>query len=353
MAAKGGRVLAGNNEDFIDPNTSAWFLPPEPGKYGRVYFGFGVGLPQGGMNDQGLFFDFAALPPLTPSTGNLPSGKSIYPGNLAERAMEECSTVEEVISLFESYDRRYMATHQAMFADRNGNSVIIESDTIIRKQGDYQICTNFRQSQNKENPYSIERYSIVDQMLGEAEDISVELIRSILARAHQEPGQKQGSPTMYSNVYDLQNGVIYLYHFHNFVETLEINLAEELKKGEHSFQISTLFSPPLFAFDQFAERSKIKKRVSISVDTELLDGFIGEYQFTPLPSMFLTVTRSDNELFCRLSGFRAYRIYPEGAMKYFFKVMNAQVEFIQDESGQVNSLTFTLYGNKFPAQRTK
>ena len=40
-------------------------------------------------------------------------------------------------------------------------------------------------------------------------------------------------------------------------------------------------------------------------------------------------------------------------MKYFFKVMNAQVEFIQDESGQVNSLKFTMYGNKIPAQRTK
>jgi hypothetical protein len=56
MASKGGKTLVGNNEDFIDPESYVWFLPSENGKYGRVYFGFGIGLPQGGMNDQGLFW---------------------------------------------------------------------------------------------------------------------------------------------------------------------------------------------------------------------------------------------------------------------------------------------------------
>lgn len=348
MAAKAGKVLAGNNEDFIDPNTSMWFLPPEPGKYGRVYFGFGVGLPQGGMNDQGLFFDFAALPP---SPENPPSSKSLFPGNLAERAMEQCSTVEEVIHLFETYDRRYMATHQAMFGDRNGDSVIIEAGKIIRKNEDYQICTNFRQSENKEKPYSIERYNIVDQMLKETEDISVELFRSILARAHQEPVRKGGSATMYSNVYDLRHGVIYLYHFHNYADVVEINLAQELQKGEHSVRISSLFSPSLFAYDQFAKANRIEERVEVSTDPSVFEEFIGNYQFVPLPSMSLTVTRVDDALLCRLSGFRGYQIYPEAENKYFFKVMNAQVEFVRDESGQVNSLVFTMYDNKIPANR--
>ena len=112
--------------------------------------------------------------------------------------MEECASVDEVIKLFDSFDRQYMATYQIMFADKFGNAVIIKSDTLIMKKGDYQICTNFRQSLGKENPYSIERYNIVDEMLKNSEDISIDLFRSILAKTHQDPGQKQGSPTQYS-----------------------------------------------------------------------------------------------------------------------------------------------------------
>ena len=148
--------------------------------------------------------------------------------------MEECATVSQVKELFHSFDRQYMATYQVMFADSSGDSVIIEGGSLITKEGDYQICTNFRQSLDKENPYSIERYRIVDGMLNQAEHISVDVFRSILAKTHQEPGQKQGSPTQYSNIYDLKNRVIYLYHFHDYSEVVQLDLIEELKKGEHS-----------------------------------------------------------------------------------------------------------------------
>lgn len=94
MASKGDKTLVGSNEDFIDPESDVWVLPSEIGKYGRVYFGFGIGLPQGGMNDQGLFFDYAALPP---SGRNFPPEKKVYPGNLVEKAMEECGSIDEVI----------------------------------------------------------------------------------------------------------------------------------------------------------------------------------------------------------------------------------------------------------------
>ena len=33
-------ALAGNNEDWSNPYTYVWFVPAEPGRYGRVYFGF-------------------------------------------------------------------------------------------------------------------------------------------------------------------------------------------------------------------------------------------------------------------------------------------------------------------------
>lgn len=349
MAAKGGKVLAGNNEDFIDPETNMWFLPAEDGKYGRVYFGFGIGLPQGGMNDQGLFFDYAALPPMPKPLDNQ---KEIYKGSLVKKAMEECKSVEEVLEIFDKYDRQYMETYQVMFGDRHGNAVIIEKDTIIAKQGDYLVCTNFRQSLNKDNPYSIERYTIADQMLRESNEISVELFRSILAKSHQDPPTKKGSRTQYSNIYDLQNGLIYLYHFHNYADVVKIDLEEELKKGEHSVEIPSLFTPMQFSFQEYAKNPVRKKYEAASIEPSVLTDLAGEYQVTVLPAMTFEVSNNGDELYCRISGFETYRIYPESENKYFFTTLDAQIEFIRNDDRKVDALTFTMYGNKLPAKRT-
>ena len=39
-AADDNVALGGNNEDYSNPYTYIWFVPPEPGKYGRVCFGY-------------------------------------------------------------------------------------------------------------------------------------------------------------------------------------------------------------------------------------------------------------------------------------------------------------------------
>ena len=58
--SRDGVILAGNNEDWEDPSTKMWFFPPAGNKHGWIKFGFGSGFPQGGMNDQGLFWDATA-----------------------------------------------------------------------------------------------------------------------------------------------------------------------------------------------------------------------------------------------------------------------------------------------------
>ena len=64
LAAGGNTVLAGNNEDWHIPLTKLWFLPTEEGKHGDVYVTFSDHRAiQGGMNDQGLIFDFLAVKP--------------------------------------------------------------------------------------------------------------------------------------------------------------------------------------------------------------------------------------------------------------------------------------------------
>jgi len=43
MATLNGTTLFGSNEDNEKADTNIWFLPPEEGKYGRVYFGYQAG----------------------------------------------------------------------------------------------------------------------------------------------------------------------------------------------------------------------------------------------------------------------------------------------------------------------
>ncbi|RLD05044.1 MAG: hypothetical protein DRI65_09600, partial [Chloroflexota bacterium] len=66
-------VLGGNNEDFTDSETRIWFLPPEDGKFGRALVGYDSFIWQGGMNDQGLFFDAMSIEePVKVEQGNKP-----------------------------------------------------------------------------------------------------------------------------------------------------------------------------------------------------------------------------------------------------------------------------------------
>jgi hypothetical protein len=52
-ASEGETVLFGNNEDFSNPKTYYWVIPPSNDTYGGVYFGFDDLWPQGGVNEKG------------------------------------------------------------------------------------------------------------------------------------------------------------------------------------------------------------------------------------------------------------------------------------------------------------
>jgi tetratricopeptide (TPR) repeat protein len=238
MVAKGNIVLAGNNEDWRNPKTKIWFVPASDGEYGRVCLGFDNMFTQGGMNDQGLFIDANALSP----TGWEPiEGKPTFEGNL-DTILAKCATVEEAIAYLEKYNFPGLARARFPIADRTGASVVIEYGQgkvqYVRKTGVYQIATNFVISNVKGERYPCTRYRVADRMLKNAENISLNLVRAVLSATHQEDQY----PTIYSNICDLRNGILYLYNFHNFEEVVQFDLEEELKKGGKIYDIPSLFS---------------------------------------------------------------------------------------------------------------
>jgi tetratricopeptide (TPR) repeat protein len=254
MASRGGIVLAGNNEDYSDPFTSIWFIPVSDKEYGRVCFGFGNSYsnPQGGMNDKGVFIDANALSP----TGWKPEeGKPTFNGHLIDYVLARCASVEDAIQFFKKYNFPSLARAKFPIADRTGASIVVEWGQgklqIVRKSGYYQISTNFVQTNFKPKNYPCYRYKTADQIFGKAKKLSVDLIREILSATHAEGNY----PTTYSNIYDLKNGEVYVYNFHNFEDVVKLNLQGALKKGKRIQEVSSLFPYLTHAHRIFLNRS--------------------------------------------------------------------------------------------------
>lgn len=250
-ASDGNIALAGNNEDWTSPFGTIWFIPAEQGKNGRVYFGWkshGRIIVQGGMNDQGLFWDGATAEHVeVPSD----SSKPRYYTDLIFKATEECSTVEDVLKLFDRYDKGGTWNGHYLIGDRFGNSAIIEPLTVIRKTSNHQIITNFLQSKIKPENIKDSRYRLAENIFKQQDSLSVNLFRKILNAVHWEEYSGSMTVTLYSYICDLKKGDVYVYHFHNFEDVVKINLQEELKKGEHFQSIISHFSYETFASKRY------------------------------------------------------------------------------------------------------
>jgi len=107
---------------------------------------------------------------------------------------------------------------------------------------------------------------------------SVDACRKVLSATHQE----NPDPTEYSNVYDLVNGRIHLYHFHDFDNVVVLDVAEEIAKGPHTVEIASLF-PRKYAFAAFQRQveeelsARREKERDPSVDPETFEPLVGRY----------------------------------------------------------------------------
>jgi len=248
-ASFGDTVLFGNNEDYTNPETYYWINPPDEENYGGLFFGFDNLFPQGGVNEKGLCYDGNALPP-TPMNSHpeLPTP----PGQFIFLVMQKCSTVEEVINLIQSYYWGDGSLNcQIHFADATGDAVVISASadgefafTRKEKRDGYLVSTNFNLANpsNRIGAPPCRRYDTAVAMLEEIrdeDDLTIAYFKSILDAVHTESSSVN---TQYSNIFDLRNGIIYVYYFHQFDEVVELNLAEELARGAHSAPIRDLFS---------------------------------------------------------------------------------------------------------------
>ncbi|MFG0316691.1 MAG: hypothetical protein ACF8XB_05420 [Planctomycetota bacterium JB042] len=355
---KNGRALAGNNEDFWNPDTKIRFVPAEEGRHGRVYFGFGNLYPQGGMNTAGLFFDGFATKRL-PMTGM--DGRAAFEGNLIDEAMATCGSVAEVKALFARYDLTFLEAAMLMFGDRHGDSIIVEGDEILDKDGRFQVVTNFYQSRSPEKEWSCPRHAAATRMLGKSKRFTVERVRDVM----KEVAVRGRVSTQYTNVYDLTNGVVHLYHFLDYRHVVTLDLEEELAKGERVVDLPSLF-PKKKSFERYrAERqaeidARKAGRVAKDVDRSRFPDLVGRYDVAfGKARRTLEVTLADGALLLGVAGAgddQRVELLPEGEDRFFHVDFDGTtgVRFVRDEQGAVTGFDYVnVLGNRYAGARVR
>jgi hypothetical protein len=241
-ATDGTRVLAATNKDWNNLNTAIRVMPTSEGKFGRIYFGYNI--PEGfqnvgGVNEYGLWYDGASLPGRSDIANHY--NKPEYNGELCEKALEECQTVEEVIGMYSQYYSPHWQGH-IMWGDKYGNSVVIEFGEkdvcfIYRKES-FQLMTNHYLLDSINTRWvKCRRYETAKNMLGGYNNISVDKLVKVLNAVH----QNGFTPTLFSNVYDLTNGIVYIYNYHRYTEVVKIDIAALLNWGDQNIHLPGLF----------------------------------------------------------------------------------------------------------------
>lgn len=353
-ATDGNLALGGNNEDYLIPRTKVWFIPATSDSFGGVYFGFDNYFAQGGMNDQGLFFDGLALSETVPVAVEGKEPASAAPGDMI---LARCGTVACAVEVLEEYSFGQSWNYQLFFGDASGESAIVEPGQIIRQRGSYQVATNFRQSVTSDDEITCPRYLTAVEMLGGMGTLSVEGLRDVLDAVHVE-GDSQ---TLYSNVYDLTHRRVHVYNFHDYQHGVVFDLTEELAKGAHSYDLPALFPPNPAAQAWAAEpmsryRQVVDGRRATGSDLPELGVYEGDYAMPPewAPAGGTAVVSvGDEYLLLELTDGSRWELYPETDTRFFYVGFSGpdpttlfDVGFETDEAGRVVSMTIDPGGDE-------
>jgi len=259
---KNGKTIVGNNEDWYNPNTRIWFETGKSGGFGVMYVGYDNLFPQGGMNEAGLVYDGfgQSYRAVTDTIGkyNTPAR------NLYKKIMQECATVDEVKNLFNQYNRAFWSSSVIRFIDKRGKYLYVDGDSLIIGDNATFIQTNVRPYENKKC-WRLEKAS---RLVANSYSTSIDFCASVMDSIHQE-GNWGGS--VYTTIYDLNEGKIHLYYFYDFKHTVTLDLREELLKGDSVLNMPELFLENETGLKFYTEFNKIYRQIKLLGDSSIAD----------------------------------------------------------------------------------
>src|SRR5262249_20529053 len=152
--------------------------------------------------------------------------------------MQECKTVDDVYAFLEKRNLHMLngspLFHGAMllFVVKTGKNLEVEVDTLITGKNNQFLLPNFSFADTKDlSTVKMQRYCNGVEFLKNkvpGNDIAFYTALSDTMSVHRE---KIGDGTLYTTIYDLENGTIYTYFFHDYDTCAVFRLEDELAKG--------------------------------------------------------------------------------------------------------------------------
>jgi|SRR5690554_245741 len=243
-----GKTMVGNNEDSWGRDARIWFEQGTNGKFGVVCVGYARKQhPDGAMNEYGLAFDAFTMP----HKANIPEkdpNKKDFAYAHTKTIMQQCKTVDEVYAFLKELNLHVLNGSpifngaMLLFVDKTGKYLVVEASKMTFGNDDKFALANFSICDTKDlSTIKVERYRKGIAFLNNKKlDTSLSFCTD-LSDTMSVNRAKIGDGTLYTNIYDLDEGLIHLYFFHDFSKRVTFNLKEELAKGDHSFNFTELF----------------------------------------------------------------------------------------------------------------
>jgi hypothetical protein len=253
-----GKTMVGTNFDAYYLTPTVWFENATNAKtYGAGFSGGrqdganGIA-PQSGMNEAGLSFSRLASP--TPETGSSISKNKIQitnPTLYLKDVLHHCKNVDEVKAYISQFDFSYFLQDVFIYIDKSGKYLIVEPFTMTMGDDQKYVLSNFCPSvTNEEYANHLERYRNGAAFLKNKLDTTLSFATALSDTMH-VCRKKVGDGTLLSSIWDLNQGLITMYFYHDFKYPVQFNLKNELQKGDHVLDITKLF-PRNAEFEQLS-----------------------------------------------------------------------------------------------------
>lgn len=282
---KNGKTFVGNNEDYWDANTRIWFEKGKAGEYGAMYVGQDNLVAQGGMNEKGLVFDGFSVQErqIKYKTGKL----KFYP-TLFKDVIKKCQNTAEVAAMLGKYDLSPLNGGMLLYVEKNGKYLVVEADTMMMGNEDNYLLSNFCPSQTSNvQDLNIPYYQKGRKLMEQHIDTSMSYLTQLSDTLHQDFGRGFGG-TLYTTIYDLNEGIVNLYFYHDYSVTVKFNLKNELNKKDRILVIPEMFPDNTAGQFHYSKWNNAKEAVrslagsSVANDSLALDDFIEAEKLYPM-----------------------------------------------------------------------
>lgn len=163
-------------------------------------------------------------------------------------------------------------------------------------------------------------------------------------------GGNQGYRGHFEMLADTGQGVVVLTNSdagHLLISLLLRSVAQAYEWPSQPRPVSAALTEAIFTQLEHAKTTRSK----VEVDERTLARYVGQYELSP--GLEFKVTLVDGDLAVKLGDQPRFPVYPESESTFFFEVVDAQITFVRNESGEVVSLVLHQGGRDQEAKRIR